>query len=318
MSYNFQINKKNPLTYKNILDLIDFHTDEITYYPLVDRNTDLNPSSVFFLPTYSTRGVNLKDKGNTYSVEMNTGCSGEDYFLATRLALSLATLNDSEIETDQGHYTIENFSSHFNLQWAQENKILNIETLKSLVEQHPDSSAILNGYKVPYYFGIETLKEYSKDNPSIDLLADRIIAGIKRNQHLESEFVNLEFPTKMEMENDDRSMKEWTFFLIQIGFPQLIQPVDFIILRHENDFAKIPYEDFIKETANLLTPIDEKQLVIQVIPEDLYVNLIKKFTLEKAEKEESTKESNEIQSPPKPQPIKPTPTQPKNKWWKFW
>ncbi len=313
MSYNFQINKKNNLTYKNILDLIDFQIDEIIYYPLVDSNNNLDSSSVFFLPKFSTRGVKLISEVNKYLVEINTGSSSEDYFLASRLALSLAQLSDSEIETDQGNYSIEDFSNHFNLEWAHENKTFNIEALKSLVEKHPDSSAILNGYNMPFYFGKETLQEYSKDNPSIDILADRIINGIKRNQHLESEFEHIEFPTKMEMENDDKSMQNWTFLLVPIGSRQLIKPVDFIILRNEKDFAKIPYENFIRENDNLLTKIDEKQFVIEAIAKDDYLNLIDTFKLEKSENSEKKESTHKINNTPKHDSIKS-----KDKWWKFW
>lgn len=313
MSYNFQINKKNNLTYKDVFDIVDFQIDEIKYHPTIDIHHDMNTHSTFFLPQFSTRGVNLKDKENKYWVEINTGCSGEDYFLASKLALALAKLNNSEIETDKGNYTIEDFPSHFNLEWAKQNKTLSIEVLKSLIEKNPDSSIILNGYNVPFYFGKEILKEYSEDNPSIDILADRIINGIKRNQYLESEFENIEFPTKMEMENDDKSLEDWTFLLIQGGFRQLIKPADFIILRHEQDFAKIPYEKFIKENFNLLTKIDEKQFVIDIIAQDDYLNLIAQFKLDSSDnsqKEENTTEASNTS--------KPTPIRPKDKWWKFW
>ncbi|MBV8328012.1 hypothetical protein [Chryseobacterium sp.] len=312
MSYNFQINKKNTLTYKDLLDLVDFQIDEIKYQPLLENHHALNTHSIFFLPQFSTRGVNLKDKENKYWVEINTGCSGEDYFLAAKLASALANLNNSEIQTDEGSYTIENFSRHFNLEWAHQNKTHNIEILRSVIEKDSASSIILNGYHIPFYFGKEVLKEYSGDNPSIEILADRIINGIKRNQHLESEFENIEFPTKMEMENNDKSLENWTFLLIQSGFRQLIKPADFIILRHEQDFARIPYETFIKENLHLLTKIDEKQFVIDVIAQNDYLNLIAQFKLESSEN--SQKENTHgINDTPKPNPITP-----KNKWWKFW
>lgn len=313
MSYNFQINKKNNSTYKDIFDTVDFQIDEIKYYPPFESHYNLNSNSIFFLPKFSTRGINLKDKENKYCIEINTGCSGEDYFLASQLALALAKLNNSEIETYEGNYNIENFSGHFNLQWAYKNKILNIEVLKSLIEKDPASSAILNGYNTPFYFGKEVLEEYSKDNPSIDTLADRIIDGIKRNQHLESEFENIEFPTKMEMENDDPSLKNWTFLLIQSGFPQLLSPVDFIILRHEKNFARIPYEKFIEENLTLLTKIDEKQFVIDVIAPDDYLNLIDRFKLEGSEQPQKKESTHAAHNNPKPDAITP-----KNKWWKFW
>ncbi|MEJ5105076.1 hypothetical protein [Chryseobacterium sp. MYb328] len=228
--------------------------------------------------------------------------------------MALAKLNDSEIETYEGHYNIETFSSLFNLQWAYENKTLNIEVLKGLIEKDSASSAILNGYNTPFYFGKEVLENYSKDHPSIDILTDRIINGIRRNQHLTSEFENIEFPTKMEMENDDPSLKNWTFLLIQKGFPQLLSPVDFIFLRSEKDFARIPYEKFIEENFNLLTKLDEKQFVTDIIPTDDYLKLIDQFKLENSAEQPQKKEStHDIRNTQKPDPVTP-----KNKWWKFW
>jgi hypothetical protein len=294
MSYHIYVDNKKNVKFSDILDNRCMLRDVKISFGKA-KNDLVENYSKLYLPLKSSRGVAITKNDEEYDIELNTGSSKEDYYLSTRIALALAELNDSLITPEfDDTLSSEEFEKKYDMNWAKDNQVLGINSLTYLIKKDL-STAKLNGCVRPYYFGQKVNDKLSKDNPSEQEFANRVISGIRDLQFIEQNDINLNVPTLMEADFPEGTK---TFISVHPEFKLLLIKADYIILRDEKNINRVLFDDFLNRlhSLNMLKQVDEEQYIIEPLNKAEYLNLMTDF--EEPKKNLKTKKSK--------------------KKWKFW
>ena len=294
MSYHFYINKTQSLSYQAVLDALEREEVTIAYAEEYDLDTVFNESAKFYIPRASSRGVSVSEDDGTFDVGINILASGEDYLLACQLAAVLGKLNNSNIQPEEEEHPldVQTFTENFGADWVESHKTMGLSTVVYMVNENGDGLN-LGGCLRSYYFGKDLLAEFSTDNPTEEVLYDRVIDSIRGVQFLP---YTIRIPGLYVVAPKDGGDK-WEYIVLLPKQAQLMLKTDYIIFfLDENNRYKIPYER-VEEYAKVhWKRLDEKQYLFPQLSVDEFERLVQQFSLPQLEEK---------------------PVQPKKKWWPF-
>ena len=228
--------------------------------------------------------------------------------LAAKLAMAIAHINNATISPEfDDEIPLDKFAVQYNIDWAQSSRLNGAYSLKFLLQQHNEIQ--LPGCVRPFYFGNYVLDKISQDQPNEEQFADRIIDEIKKVQFIEQAIDGLEVPTLMDA-NFPEGVQ--TVQVILPGYKLLLQKSDWVILKVGKEIFNVDHQKFIRHPSLLLTRLDEAQYILQPIEKEVYLDIVKQFSLDESR-------SDEV----KPIEQKFPKTEPKanvtnSKWSKFW
>ena len=294
MSYHIYIENNKELKLVDILES-NYLPENVHIAFGKDKNEIIKEYSKLYLPLKSLRGVVITKNNDEYDVELNTGASTEDYYLAAKIALALSVLNASKITPEfDDSLSFDEFEKKYDMKWAEESQALGINALRYLVNENA-STVQLNGCKRAYYFGKTKLQELSIGNPSEKVFAERVIESIRHIQFIEETDTSVNVPTLMEADFPEGVQ---TLNAVVPGFRLLLIKSDLIILRDEKNVLKVSSNDFLDHISvkNKLTKVDEAQYILEPIYASEYSKLMDFFA-----KKEQIQQGGKTKS-----------------WWKFW
>lgn len=297
MSYHIYIKKNQTVTYKQVIESKALPSGvQVAFNDNLDL--PLESYSKFYLTNKSTRGVALTVSDNEYDVELNIGASKDDYLLAANISIALAEINNSLILPEFDYEcSIDNFRRKYDESWADANKVLGIDALKTMVMQN--GTMKLPCCVRPYYFGHYMIDKLSRSAGSEESFANSFIESIRQIQFIENLIPDLEIPTLLEGDFPE-GVKQLIVILPE--FKLLIQKCDYIILRIDTQILRVEFDRFIAIASNRLERLDELQYILNPIDKDDFIKLIAQINV--PEETATPSVSNENDS--------------KRNWWQFW
>lgn len=307
MSYHIIINKNQSITYGQLLNN-SFVPNNVSIKRKVETDDIIIGYSKFYLENESSRGVALTVSDTEYDVELNICASTSDYLLAAKLALAIAQINNSIISPEfDDELSLDQFEVQYNSAWAHLSRLNGVDTLKFLLEQSDE--VMLSGCVRPFYFGNYVLNKLSQDQPDEGQFADRVIDEIRKIQFIDQATEDLEVPTLMDA-NFPEGVQ--TVQIVLPGYKLLLQKSDLIILRMGSEIVKVDRQQFIQNPSLVLDRLDEAQYILQPIEKDIYLNIMRYFSLTEAQPDEVKRvEPVPLEAEARTKVIE-------GKWWQFW
>lgn len=280
---------------KNIVDISFSEFLANTYLPkdIAIVGTDIDSAALpayskFYIPQKSSRGVTVTKDFDEYDIQLNTGASEADYYVASRIALALSELNNSDITPEfDDAMSPERFEEKYNQRWAKESELLNLHMVIHMINEN-GATVQLSGCKRAFYLGQKMLHRFKSNYTTEDEICKAIVEHIIQLQFIEDLHEDIHVPTLMEA---DFSEGTKTFIVIAPNTKSLIIKADFIILRAEENIVKITFEDFISavKPKNKLRRVDEEQFVMQTLDDGEYDAIVLQFSKSTITKEKPKK-----------------------------
>ncbi|PTX59285.1 hypothetical protein C8N46_110122 [Kordia periserrulae] len=276
MSFHFYVKNNTPVTFSQVLTN-KYVPKQVAIAYEKEKNEIIQGFSKLYIPLESSRGVVITKDDDEYDIELNTGASETDYYLATRVALALGELNNSDITDELGEiFSADGLQEEYTKKWAQEIESYGINALIHIIQEH-SSSVQLNGCKRAYYFGEKMLQKLTNEQHLTEAeIAKNIVEDIKQLQFIEDIQKDIHVPTLMEADFIEGTQ---SFISVAPNFRLLLIKADCIILRNDEHLAKFDYEDFIElpKIKEKLHPIDEEQFIMESLSNHEYQKIIKQY-----------------------------------------
>ncbi|MEM6721639.1 MAG: hypothetical protein AAF611_20090 [Bacteroidota bacterium] len=296
MSFHIYVQNNTALKISDVLENSYLPKDAVIAYGK-DAHESIGGYTKLYLPLKSSRGVVIATYEEEYDVQINTGGSEADYYLATRIALALSMLNNSTIIPEFDYdLTAEEFEKKYDHTWAKESETLGMSALTYMITKE-GSTVQLGGCKRAFYVGQKMLDRLATSNRTSEKeMSEFIVSNMIQLQFIEDLHEDIEVPTLMEGDFPEGTK---SFIFIASNFQLLLTKADLIMLREEENMVKVPYQELIStlQEKGKLRRVDEEQFVMQPLKSEEYKELMQQFSEEKNPKEKPKKS---------------------NRKWKFW
>lgn len=304
MSFHFYVPAIKPITYRQILDRLENKKAAIAWQDEYDL-TQKAESARFYIPGKSSRGIRIYLENGNYDISINVLSSGEDNALAADLAVTLASLMNTDIkpeDTDEP-MSIEIFKSRFDAGWVEWHKKSGLSSVDYFIHDPKNGGTIsFDGCFRKHYIGKKLLARLKNDDPGEDTLYDRIIENIRLTQFIDEE--KFRIPGIYSVSEKDGNPK-WEYVVVAPDNNFFLPKTEYLILFMEKDNRlKIPYADIHRLADHHFQLVDEEQYFVSRISENDFLLLMEK--------------ARQLKPSPDEPVIPAKQKKPAKKGWKFW
>lgn len=156
----------------------------------------------FYLPTLSTRGVQVHFDDGLFEVCIASCSSPEDYDLAFKFIEAIARLSGSAVEVDGGAaFQGRELRGKYNDDWMQDQIRQTCDYIFKLLVEHGRVEVM--GPVRPFILGHRFAKELDSAGPS-DARPQRVLQAIRAVQYIDRDKYNM--PTVMQVEKDGHAI----------------------------------------------------------------------------------------------------------------